>query len=587
MQNLFKTFRSKLTIVYLIIIILPLTLSGVLLYQRFHNITRSQSEKIIKQTLNQANLNISYIQEEVENLASIIFADNNLQEILKKRDESEYEQVEDFRQINSIIQRVEDNPHIYRVRIFMPDSKIYNSFNENLHIIDNIEDNTYYYQLLSSNNEDLWTPRYRCQYNDGQKDVISYVFLIRDLDNIKDVIGCVFIDIPSEKFSPVLDEIKTGKDEIVSLVNGKGEMILISSNSEQNKQYVKHLIDNSYHLNNNDQSFNNININNQDFILINKKAGKANWNLMYLIPEKNIFKSLDSLRNYVIITIVIILIITIIIELVATYRLTKGFNDLINRMHNMGREYATRIDNEEDHSFIDEIGELEWHFNQMVDRIKNLMKKNYQMQIEKREAELKALQAQMNPHFLYNVLDSINWMAIRQKAMNINQMVTKLGRFYRIGLSGGKDIIKIGDELEHVQVYLEIQKLRFDNTIELILEGLNDLKEYSIPKLTLQPLVENAIVHGIVSKDQQKGIIKIEGIKKENEIIIKVKDNGTGINESEINKIMKKPQDNRGFGLKNIDERMKIYFGEEFGLEFSNSKEYNTIIIIRLPAEKN
>lgn len=235
------------------------------------------------------------------------------------------------------------------------------------------------------------------------------------------------------------------------------------------------------------------------------------------------------------------------------------------------------------------VGELQTlsdSFGHMSVRIKNLMEKVRREENELRKTELKALQAQINPHFLYNTLDSIQWMCERGETENASKMVGALARLFRISISRGHELITIKDEINHVRNYLIIQSFRYRSQFTYSFEVDEELEEYLCNKITLQPLVENAIYHGI-DRMVDEGEIKVtvrRAADDENDILMTVSDNGVGMTEEQCGRILSKERsDSSGIGVKNVNDRLKIYFGEKYGLTVKSELDVGTEITARIP----
>lgn len=206
--------------------------------------------------------------------------------------------------------------------------------------------------------------------------------------------------------------------------------------------------------------------------------------------------------------------------------------------------------------------------------------------------ETKLLQAQINPHFLYNTLDAIVWLAEAHKTEEVVHMVTALSSFFRTTLSKGKDFITVQEEKSHIQSYLEIQQFRYQDILDYSIEVGEELYEYMLPKLTLQPLVENALYHGIKNK-RGKGMIRIIGEKSGDDMVFKVIDNGKGMTKEELGtlreNIRRERQDTNvnSFGLTNVNQRIRHYYGEGYGLEFESRQNEGTEVTVKIKAEIN
>ena len=235
-----------------------------------------------------------------------------------------------------------------------------------------------------------------------------------------------------------------------------------------------------------------------------------------------------------------------------------------------------------------EIQTLSDGFEEMVGQLNNLIQENKQAERRKRHAELELLQAQINPHFLYNTLDTIIWLIEADKKQDSINMVSALSDFFRFCLSRGKDIITLEEEQKHILSYLSIQKIRYQDRMDYEVHIPDSLYPYSIPKLTLQPLVENSIYHGI-KLQREKGLIKVEAIDMGDKIELIVKDNGAGMTEERLKEMRKVIINGEkvGFGLRTVHERMQLLYGEEYGLSISSTEGVGTTITAVIPKIKN
>ena len=235
----------------------------------------------------------------------------------------------------------------------------------------------------------------------------------------------------------------------------------------------------------------------------------------------------------------------------------------------------------------DEIGELTSTYNYMIHSMQELIEKEYLLGQETKNAELKILQAQINPHFLYNTLDMIQWFAEEGMLSQIEEAVSSLATFYRLSLSNGKEFIPLREEAEHVRSYIRLQKLRFPDTFLYEEDFDSSLMEYLIPKTTLQPLVENAITHGLQESKKIPGHLSIR-IERENRKTIKIciSDDGIGMKESPqfiLNTGAVQGKNGHGYGIHNVSSRLTLLYGPDYGLSFEKNMPEGTIAIVRLP----
>ncbi|MDP4179539.1 MAG: sensor histidine kinase [Bacillota bacterium] len=242
-----------------------------------------------------------------------------------------------------------------------------------------------------------------------------------------------------------------------------------------------------------------------------------------------------------------------------------------------------------------EVAKLGNSLNIMIEKIENLLLKVKKDETSLREAELELLQSQINPHFLYNTLDTIIWLSESGKQEGVVEMVTALSDFFRTSLNHGNGMVTLNEEERHVRSYLQIQHVRYQDILEYMIDFPEEIKEVSIPKITLQPIVENALYHGIKNR-RGKGSIIVSAVKDQDEVVISVTDNGIGMNPEQLNRVLARLErkdkndesDNKreSYGLYNVNERIKLKFGTQYGLTISSVYGEGTCIQIKIPFRK-
>ncbi|GHU06441.1 hypothetical protein FACS1894147_13170 [Spirochaetia bacterium] len=278
------------------------------------------------------------------------------------------------------------------------------------------------------------------------------------------------------------------------------------------------------------------------------------------------------------------LVSTLVFSLCAfffTASITKRINSLISGMRKMqtGNLNVTIIPRGRD-----EIAELMADFNYMTKRIGILLEENAKQIDISRRNELMALQSQINPHFLYNSLDLINWTAVNRNIPEIYETVQALSKFYKLSLGQGKNIVSLHDEIQHICAYMDIQRRRFDNAIVFINTVPESLFDFAIVKLTLQPLVENAIIHGIMKKPVRKGKITITAKEDCKAITLQIHDDGMGFDKEKLQRILQSSfSPENGYGLSNVNARIKLYFGKPYGLNIESVAGEHTKVTVTLP----
>lgn len=293
-------------------------------------------------------------------------------------------------------------------------------------------------------------------------------------------------------------------------------------------------------------------------------------------------------KQEIIIPLIILTLLALVVAFLISKRIVsqtaKPIRELTEHMQEielgkLGVEIDTQSDTEE-------IQCLTASFKEMVYKIEGLIEQVEDNQKKLRRSELKVLQSQINPHFLYNSLDTIIWLGEREECEKVVQMTAALARYFRLSLSKGKEVITIYEEVEHVKHYLQIQKIRYASKLAYTIEVSPDIFDEMIVKIVLQPLVENALYHGI--KDlEEGGYIRVLGFREGNNIILEVYDNGKGMSHEQIKNILKAPSSTSitkgGVAIKNVHERIQVYFGQDYGLSYESEYGKWTKVRITIP----
>lgn len=293
--------------------------------------------------------------------------------------------------------------------------------------------------------------------------------------------------------------------------------------------------------------------------------------------QVNIDKNISNAITYIGIGSVILLILFWIFSIKASNSITKPIKELCENIKKVGSGDFTIRPVE---SLNDEIITLSQSFDIMVSKIDSLLNDVKKEQENLRITEIKLLQAQINPHFLYNTFDTIIWLAEDNKNDKVVSMITSLSSLFRTTLSNGKDVICLREEEIHVKSYLEIQQTRYMDILDYKINIHKEFYDYTIPKLTLQPLVENALYHGIKNK-RGKGLIEIKSEYDDEYLKLIISDNGIGIKEKKLKELNSSLS--MGFGLTNVQERIKMYFGDKYGIKVSSIYGEGTNVTVYLP----
>lgn len=316
-------------------------------------------------------------------------------------------------------------------------------------------------------------------------------------------------------------------------------------------------------------------------ILISVKTLKnADWRIVGVSQLNGLLTYDEELRNFVMLIVICVVLVIIFLSIVVSFFITSPMNRL---MRLMGEVEAETLNTFSTTRGVYEVNELSCSFNQMVYKIKRLMEQVVEEQQLLRKSEMRALEAQINPHFLYNTLDSVMWMAESGDQKNVVKMIAALAQFFRLSLSGGNETISVKDEIGHAENYLVIQKMRYNDQFDYAIAYDDGVLSCKTLKIMLQPIVENAIIHG-VGNLPYKGEIKIFAGICRNKLVFEVSDNGFGIHPDILKCILNENFSNKfGIGLHNVNQRIQLMYGTEYGLQFESQPDEGTTVRISLP----
>jgi two-component system, sensor histidine kinase YesM len=407
--------------------------------------------------------------------------------------------------------------------------------------------------------------------------LLSVVKAIKDpkTDEVK---GVILIDLKLDFIKNVIQSIKLGESGFIFILNKDGNVVYSPVNT------IVYRINPDWFLKSNTHSINKV-IDHNKYHIIYNTYPSINWKVVGVFSLDETTAVVSKVQLYT----VFIAILTLLLAAAVSWFFTRSIINPVNKLRKLMKNVEEgRFDLQFNSKYNDEIGQLGRSYNRMIQEVSRLIQLVYTEQKNKREAELKILQAQIKPHFLYNTLDTIQWMAYEYKANRIADMIKALTTLFRIGLNKGDEVITVSEEIQHVDSYLIIQMTRYESKLEYEINVEEQVKNYKIVKLLLQPLVENAIYHGIRNK-RGKGKILINVFQKNDTLFLSVKDTGIGIPEDQVKEMNGFLSDNdltdqqHGYGLFNVNERIKLVYGSQYGLSIESLYQEWTFITIHLP----
>jgi len=429
-------------------------------------------------------------------------------------------------------------------------------------------------------------------FNKEYRWVVSLSREIRSQGRIP--LGILLVDLNFDIISDICNNMMQGKNGYFFIVDHSGRIIYHPQQQLIYSEIKKEMINKV--ITGNDGSF-TVEDEGIKKIYTVKSSLDPDWKIVGVTYLNALIENRVKIQSYYLILALISVFFIILISLLLSRRISKPIKSLRLSMKKVEvGNFAINIKEKIERDPPDEIGDLAKDFNIMISKIKELMSQILSEQEQKRDYELKALQAQINPHFLYNTLDSIIWLAANNKSGEVLQITSALAKLFRIGISKGEQFITVEEEIEHVKSYLTIQKMRYKDKFDYCIDVDPSIMPFKTIKIILQPFVENAIYHGIKNKPGH-GKIDINGRKEKSGILFEIIDDGIGMTQERIQEVFYQNNgysENRknnpaslGVGVVNVSERIRLYFGDKYGLNCHSSNGYGTRVDIYLPVLKD
>ena len=576
----FSNIRTTMLVVFSLLIVATLTFFYIISLNYTERTILNNSIDYTTRLIGQVNRDIDSYIDYMENISSLVAHSSDVQTYLMQGKESGEPNL--YRRIVTQFSTVlETRTDISNIAVVSGDGKsIINDGNDVLN--DNIPLDTvdWYREVEKEGSTCLTSSHVQNVIRDNYKWVITMSRGIENPDT-GDVMGVFFIDLNYKALKDLCERNNIGSDYIYIIdQNGKiiyhpKQKLLYSSLKTERIDEVLECED-SYFLTGGEKDSRLYTIS------VSEKTG---WSVVGVTDMAELMRGRsEAQRLYVIITAVF-LVVTVLLCVIFSSAITRPLERLKDSMKEVEKRNFEGIRvNEEGNN---EIASLGKSFNIMMIRIRQLMEQNTYEQEQKRLSELKALQSQINPHFLYNTLDSIIWMAEGGKTKEVVLMTSSLARLLRQSISNEDELVSIKREVDYAGSYLTIQKMRYQDKMEFEIDVEKEILEQRIIKLVLQPVVENAIYHGIKYKEG-KGLIKITGVHRSGCIFLTVYDNGKGMEQEVLDRILEPGTGNEqkaksGIGIGNVQMRLQLYYGKEYGISYKSVPGEGTAATIKIP----
>ncbi|OPH60276.1 hypothetical protein BC351_17410 [Paenibacillus ferrarius] len=567
--------QKKLLVSFLILNLIPLTMIGTLTYQKSRSLIQEKTNAYTTDLLTEVSKNIEFKMKEVKRLYYSLFTNKEVRDALKKANLGFHNQLEYLDEINKIKQILDgaiiDSEDVQDISLYGLNKNVFPSGN-----------------AVSSSNGDAFNV-HALDENEG-----NLVWMTTDPEQLTITAGSSLFDV-GNLLKIGYFELHLKEDALYSVfaqtkLNSEGEMYIVNQDgriiSHANKSLINTIPAYPYMsrvLQGPEQDHTTEMMDGINYVITYHAVGNTDWKIVSVIPDAKYSQTSIVLKNWMFIILIICIVFAILLAYVVSNSISKPIRQLSAMMKDVEKD---RFDIQFNYNSRNEIGMMSRNFNRMIDRIHHLINTVYQEELLKQQSQLKYLMFQINPHFLFNTLETINWLARMKNVPEVGKLSKALGDLMREGIKG-KEYISLDKELDNVNKYVYIQQYRYGDKFTITVEMDEMALPLLVPRFILQPLVENAIVHGMEMKIEQ-GVIDIRGFFDEQTFVITIRDNGNGIEAERLAQIRENlnvtmEDSGMGIGLINVHQRVQLYYGKEYGLQVESVVGEGTLITVILP----
>lgn len=568
-------FRTKIVVLFIISILVQGVAIGYFSYNYANGLAQKSRKENIDNMINMIDININ---SKIRHIDEIVSNINNEEVVYAAKDKDNKNELKNS--LTNLAKQIDVAIGDVKSLVLVNNDTMYY---KNLDF-DNITEFDKKYFVHSEILEKSKTNPGKLFWSDITEPFVTYTnknedIIIASYGIDEDII--LVLELKKEGFSsliPLAQDIF--KDQYIFVLDNNN--IIVSSNKFINETWIEFIEENKE---NNIQT--EMEIDNERYYAKNQFNGVTGWKTFAFVSTDRIFTENNVLRDFTLYFVALSVVFFSLMALIISYGLTKPLRKLHLAMENAEKnDYTNQLENNKK----DEIGDLTEAFNNLIGRVNKLVNDVYLSKITQKNAEIEALESQINPHFLYNTLDSINWMLLDKEEYEISDVIISLGNILKYSMDGNNALVSIEQEIKNIGDYLYIQKNRFEDKIKYEIEIPKDMYIVKVPKLILQPIVENSIIHGVDSVDYEISIkITIKAYFKEDRIYIEIIDNGIGMSKYKMEELNSSltgdMKDLNSIGLKNVCRRIKLYFGDDYGIKIFSEEGVGTKVVIIVPRE--
>lgn len=553
---------------------------GVISFTVTINVAEEQSEQIMGSLLDQTGDNLTYRLNEILTISNLLYPNETLIDVLERAHRGYGDlarEYDDYKRLYSLVTQFENNDSIYRIRLFLTGDNLLSREGNNLFSLEEFVDKALYKRILAK--PLFWTPTVEQSYLYRERESVFTLYrAIRSKEDFHRILGILALDVREGFFSEILSHM-IPYDKGAAFLYLEGGLISLGISENFDRTVLTALRDAMEEADwERDVHVDKLDRDSYLFLLSRREIASGRWGIGITVDQREAAGASRTICYVSLILTGVSLLLSFLFALVFSSGITDPLKTLEESLEGIHRGEYRPIREIQGH---DEIALLQHRYNELLSKIEELIERDYKTQISLKAEELKALEGQINSHFLYNMLDTARWMAVRNNSHDLGNMLDAFSRFFRLSLNRGGELTTVKNEVNHVEIYLYLQNIRFNGSLKLINRLDKSVYENSILRLILQPLAENCIAHGFHRWDARKGTIILSNRWEEGHLVLTMEDDGVGLGGVDPVEILESSE--KGYGLFNVNQRLKLYFGETSGLRIGENCRGGVNVDILLP----
>lgn len=579
-----KSITLKLCLLLVTFIIVVSIIIGTWSIKDTNNIVQIEIGKMNNEILEEVADNISILLSNIEEIGNNIVEDNRLVSILSIKKEDVLNNTQEAIDADKYVEGLL-NEQVWRYGKYNMKPELYvisengfsfGTYSKNKYTMKSIKNEVWYNEIVKANGNTVLISTFEDEDGIGPyKCIFRMGRLIKDLIT-DETLGVLIMDVSEKMLYDRYNRIiKDGRS--IYIIDKEGNIISGRDKRLIGKNYYKELDYGDYLKT--EEWYSIFKRDNTDYMKLIDTLDRYEWSIIEEIPLHIVRQPIKQITQKFLLTLALVIIVSSVVVYKISVWVTKPVINIKNTIEKVMKgnlKVKVEIDRN------DEIGDLEESFNNMVKWLDDSIEEIKEKEKQKRIAELSFLQAQINPHFLYNTLSGVRFLVSMNKNEEAEEMLYKFSKLLRSILPKASELISLEDEIEMIKTYTDLQKIRYPDSFVVNIDIDNEIKHTMVPALILQPIVENAIFYSMEGENR-KGEIKIKGYIENQNILIEISDNGKGMSSSQIDKVFNNKESINRVGLINVHERIQLNYGKEYGIEVSSKEGIGTKVIFKLP----